>query len=71
MLNEQYDSFAATLDGEDFGPTEPQRRVFAYLHAELVAQLDLWRSIAASDLPALQSLIHDHAIPPLNDVRGP
>jgi hypothetical protein len=70
MLNEQYDSFAATLDSEDFGPTEPQRQVFAYLHAELGVQLDLWRGIAAADLPALQLLLHDHGIPSMSEVKG-
>jgi hypothetical protein len=69
MLNEQYDTFSATLDGEDFGPTESQRQVFAYLHGELGAQLELWRRIAATDLPALQSLMHDRGIPPLNEVK--
>ena len=70
MLNEQYDTYAATLDSEDFGPTESQRQVFAYLHGELVAQLDLWRSITATDLPALQSLMHDHGIPSMNEMKG-
>jgi hypothetical protein len=70
MLNEQYDSFAATLDGEDFGPTDAQRQVFAYLHGELAAQLELWRSIAATDLPALQSLMHAHGIPSMDEVQG-
>ena len=35
MLNEQYDTFSGTLDSEDFGPTESQRQVYAYLHGEL------------------------------------
>jgi photosystem II stability/assembly factor-like uncharacterized protein len=59
MLNEQYDTFAATLDSEDFGPTESQRQVFAYLHGQLAGELDKWRAITASDLPALQRLMHD------------
>ena len=70
MLNEQYDSFSATLDGEDFGPTDSQRQVFAYLHGELNTQLGLWRSIASTDLPALQSLMHEHGIPAMNEVKG-
>ena len=71
MLNEQYDTFAATLDGEDFGPSESQSQVFAYLHAELNAQLERWRSIAASDLPALQGLMHDHGVPSITEVTAP
>ena len=70
MLNEQYDSFSATLDGEDFGPTDAQRQVFDYLHGELSTQLGLWRSIASIDLPALQSLMHDHGIPSMKQVNG-
>ncbi len=70
MLNEQYDSFAATLDSEDFGPTESQLQVFTDLHHDLAAQLDLWRSIAAQDLPALRGLMHEHGLPTMNEVTG-
>ena len=70
MLNEQYDSLAATLDSEDFGPTESQRQVFTYLHGELVAQLDSWRKIATADLPAFQTLMHDHGIPSMREIDG-
>jgi hypothetical protein len=63
MLNEQYDTFSATLDGEDFGPTEPQRQVFDSLHAQLVAELDHWKSLSSTDLPALQSLMREHSVP--------
>jgi hypothetical protein len=70
MLNEQYDTFSATLDSEDFGPTDSQRAVFAYLHGELSAQLEQWRRIAAADLPALQMLMHDHGIPPISEMTG-
>jgi photosystem II stability/assembly factor-like uncharacterized protein len=70
MLNEQYDTFSATLDSEDFGPTESQQQVFADLHAQLTAQLDLWRNITAKDLPALQSLMHERGIPLVNEVNG-
>jgi len=63
MLNEQYDTFAATLDGEDFGPTESQRQVYADLHAALVTELARWNAIAATDLPALDQLMHAHDVP--------
>jgi photosystem II stability/assembly factor-like uncharacterized protein len=63
MLNEQYDTFAATLDTEDFGPTESQRQVYAYLHGELSGELAKWRTLANRDLPALQVLMRDHAVP--------
>jgi hypothetical protein len=63
-LNEQYDSFAATLDGEDFGPTEGQRQVFAYLHGELTAALADWNRLGA-ELPAFDALMRSHAVPSL------
>jgi hypothetical protein len=63
MLNEQYDTFAATLDTEDFGPTESQRQVYAYLHGELSGELAKWRTLASRDLPALQVLMRDHGVP--------
>jgi photosystem II stability/assembly factor-like uncharacterized protein len=71
MLNEQYDTFSATLDSEDFGPTDSQRQVFAYLHGELSTQLDLWHRIAIAELPALQSLMQDKGIAPMSEVKGP
>jgi photosystem II stability/assembly factor-like uncharacterized protein len=63
MLNEQYDTFAATLDTEDFGPTESQRQVYAYLHGELTGELAKWRSISEADLPIFQTLMRDHGVP--------
>ena len=63
MLNEQYDTFSATLDGEDFGPTEPQQQVFASLHAQLVEELDHWKTLSSTDVPALQSLMREHGVP--------
>jgi len=67
MLNEQYDTFSATLDSEDFGPTESQREVYADLHAALLAELAKWSAIAANDLPALDQLMHAHHVPALGE----
>ena len=63
MLNEQYDAFAGTLDTEDFGPTESQRQVFAYLHEALAGELAKSRAVSDADLPALQALMRDHGVP--------
>jgi photosystem II stability/assembly factor-like uncharacterized protein len=71
MLNEQYDTFAATLDSEDFGPTEGQRQVYAYLHGELAGALAKWRAVCDTDLPALQALMRDHGVPLVGDVKSP
>jgi photosystem II stability/assembly factor-like uncharacterized protein len=71
MLNEQYDTFSATLDTEDFGPTESQRQVYAYLHGELIRELTKWRTVSDTDLPALQSLMRAHGVPSIGDVNKP
>jgi len=63
MLNEEYDTFAATLDMEDFGPTESQRQVYSYLHGELIVELAKWRALFDRDLPAFQTLMREHGVP--------
>jgi photosystem II stability/assembly factor-like uncharacterized protein len=70
MLNEQYDAFAHTLDSEDFGPTESQRKVYAYLHGELAAELAKWRRIVTADLPAFDALMRAHGVPALGDLEA-
>ena len=69
MLNEQYDTFSATLDSEDFGPTESQRQVYAYLHGELNHVLTQWRAVSDTDLPAFQSLMQSHGVPAIGDIH--
>jgi len=71
MLNEQYDTFSQTLDSVDVRPTEPQLQVFAYLHGELGKALANWRSVAGTDLPALESLMRANGVPSLSDVHAP
>jgi hypothetical protein len=71
MLNEQYDTFAGTLDTEDFGPTESQRQVYAYLHGELTGQLAKWRTVSDTDLPAFQLLMRDHGVPSIAAMPQP
>ena len=50
-LNEQYDTFVATVDGDDVRPTEPQLQVFAGLHARLSEQLAKWKALMDSQGP--------------------
>jgi photosystem II stability/assembly factor-like uncharacterized protein len=71
MLNEQYDTFAGTLDAEDFGPTESQRQVYEYLHGELTAELTKWRTVSDADLPAFHSLMHAHGVPSIGEAQQP
>jgi len=65
MLNEQYDTYIGTIDGDDFTPTEPQRQVFRELHTRLLEQLAKWKSITETDLPALNEAMHAHSVPTL------
>jgi uncharacterized protein YPO0396 len=71
MLNEQYDTFAGTLDTEDFGPTESQRHVYAYLHGQLADELAKWRAVTGTDLPALQSMMRAQGVPSIGEIRQP
>lgn len=52
-LNEQYDTFSATVDGDDVRPTQSQQQVFAELHRRLGDQLAKWKSLREADLTAL------------------
>jgi len=71
MLNEQYDTFSNTLDSEDFGPTESQRQVYAYLHGQLAGELAKWHAISGTELPALQSLMHAQGVPSIGEIHQP
>jgi photosystem II stability/assembly factor-like uncharacterized protein len=52
-LNEQYDTFSATVDGDDVRPTQSQQQVFAELHRRLGDQLAKWKLLREADLTAL------------------
>ncbi|MGH8132263.1 MAG: VPS10 domain-containing protein [Steroidobacteraceae bacterium] len=52
-LNEQYDTFSVTVDGDDVRPTEPQEQVFSELHRRLTEQLANWKSLRDTALPLL------------------
>jgi photosystem II stability/assembly factor-like uncharacterized protein len=70
MLNEQFDSFWQTVDGNDFSPTGPQREVYAHLHAELEATIARWNAIVSTDLPAIDSLLRSQAVPAITPARA-
>ncbi|MGC1523768.1 MAG: hypothetical protein WA803_19660 [Steroidobacteraceae bacterium] len=46
MLNEEFASFAETLDDADTLPTQQQQALYASLHGKLQTQLALWRSLS-------------------------
>jgi len=61
-LNEQYDTFIGTVDGDDVGPTEPQLQVFAELHRRLTEQLAKWKSLQDTELPALNTQLQQAGV---------
>jgi len=61
-LNEQYDTFSATVDGDDVGPTKSQQQVFAELHRRLGDQLAKWKALMETDLPALNDQLQHAGI---------
>ena len=70
MLNEQYDSFSAMLDS-DWSPTEPEQQVYAQLHGELAGELAKWRAVAATDLPALNTVLSAHGAGTVSGFTAP
>jgi hypothetical protein len=45
MLNEQFASFAGTLEDADTQPTNQQHALYQSLHQKLQAQLALWQNM--------------------------
>ena len=64
-LNEQYDTFTATIDADDVAPTAAQQEVYADLHRRLLEQLEKWKSLANSELPALNTRMQEAGVPRL------
>ena len=62
MLDEQYDSFRATLESADAAPTQAELAVFDQLHGRLEKQLVAWKQIAATDVPAVNDLVRKENI---------
>jgi photosystem II stability/assembly factor-like uncharacterized protein len=54
MLNEQYASFAASLDDADTAPTAQEVAMFNRLHARLGVQLAAWSKLEAGPLASLR-----------------
>ena len=52
-LNEQYDTFLATIDADDVRPTDSEQQVYAELHRRLTEELTHWKTVTETDLPAL------------------
>jgi hypothetical protein len=57
MLNEQYASFAQTLDGADAAPTAQQEALYRSLHARLETVLADWAALRTRDLAAFNAAL--------------
>lgn len=65
MLNEQLDSFSASVEGADGAPTAQQYEVFKKLKGRLDQQLAAWKQILSADVPAFNALIKQTDLPVL------
>jgi photosystem II stability/assembly factor-like uncharacterized protein len=65
QLNEQYDTFSATVDGDDVRPTESQQQVFAELHRRLSEQLRSWQSLKDAELARVNGQLQHAGMAPL------
>jgi photosystem II stability/assembly factor-like uncharacterized protein len=66
MLNEQFDSFRASVESSDAAPTRQQYDVFDGLSRRLDEQLAKWKEIAGREVPALNELMKREGVPALN-----
>jgi len=64
-LNEQLDSFSASVQAGDSAPTQQQYEVFKMLRGQLDQQLTAWKQINSSDVAAFNQLVKSSNIPAL------
>jgi len=65
MLNELFDSFTSSLESGDGAPTQQQYEVFKKLRGKLDQQLEAWKQVLASDVPAFNEQVKKTDIPVL------
>jgi triphosphoribosyl-dephospho-CoA synthetase len=70
MLNEQFDSFAASVESADAVPTAQQLEVFKMLSGRLDEQIQAYDGILAKDLPAFEELAKSYNITLLYVPKG-
>ncbi len=63
MLNEQFDSFAVSVEAADAAPTQQQFEVFKMLNGRLETHLSRLEAILKTDLPAFGELAKKHNVP--------
>jgi photosystem II stability/assembly factor-like uncharacterized protein len=65
MLNEQFDTFSRSIEGDDSAPTAQQVAVYEGLRKRLDEQLAKWKQIAATEVPAINDLMKREGVPAL------
>jgi photosystem II stability/assembly factor-like uncharacterized protein/DNA-binding FrmR family transcriptional regulator len=65
MLNEQFDTFSASVQAGDGAPTQQQYEVFKMLRSKLDRQLEAWKQILSSDVPAFNDFMKGLSVPAL------
>ncbi len=63
-LNEQFDSFSSSIQGDNV-PTQQQYEVYKILRGQLDQQLAAWKQILATDVPSLNETVKKSNIPAL------
>jgi len=63
MLNEEFDSFASSVESADAAPTQQQHEVFMMLNGRLEKQLRKLESILKTDLPAFDEVVRRYSVP--------
>jgi photosystem II stability/assembly factor-like uncharacterized protein len=66
MLNEQFDTFRATIESADAAPTQQHYAVFEGLRHRLDEQLQKWKHLIDTALPALNDQMRQEGVPTLN-----
>jgi hypothetical protein len=64
-LNEQFDSFSSIVQAGDGAPSRQQYEVFKMLRGLLDRQLDAWKQITSSDVPAFNQAVKNSNVPAL------
>jgi hypothetical protein len=70
MLNEEFASLSDLIESFDQAPTAQQLQVYEDLHKRLDGQLQQWREIEHTDLPALNESIRKNGVPSLSAGSG-
>jgi hypothetical protein len=65
MLNEQFDSLSATVQAGDSAPSKQQYEVYKLLRGQLDQQLNAWKQLVATDIPAFNQAVKGANIPAL------